>query len=103
MGRVPALRSGKPARLHAPHPDRPQDEEGDQEQEDEDLDCVQTRSIRVPVPRPPPQHIVTKPIDLSERSIACSSVVMSGAPVGRSGWPIAMAPPFTLTRSMSGL
>src|SRR3954463_5417358 len=92
-----------PRRLHAPHPDRPHDEEGDQEQEDKDLDCVQTRSISVPVPRPPPQHIVTKPIDLSERSISCSSVVIRRAPVEPSGWPMAIAPPLTLTRSMSGL
>src|SRR3954463_8527489 len=92
-----------PRRLHAPHPDRPHDDEGDQEQEDKDLDCVQTRSISVPVPRPPPQHIVTKPIDLSERSISCSSVVIRRAPVEPSGWPMAIAPPLTLTRSMSGL
>src|SRR3954453_6430180 len=92
-----------PPGLHAPHPDRPHDEEGDQEQEDKDLDCVQTRSISVPVPRPPPQHIVTKPIDLSERSSSCTSVVIRPAPVGPKGWPMAIAPPFTLTRSMSGL
>src|SRR5436189_5414260 len=71
--------------LHTPQPDRPPDEEGDQEQEDENLGCVQTRSISVPVPRPPPQHMVTKPIDLSERSISWSSVVISRAPVEPSG------------------
>src|SRR3954453_7146028 len=92
-----------PPGLHAPHPDRPHDDEGDQEQEDKDLDCVQTRSISVPVPRPPPQHIVTKPTCLSERSISCSSVVMRRAPVEPSGGPSAIAPPLTLTRFMSGL
>src|SRR4051795_2931864 len=99
----PLCGAENPAGLHASHPDRPQDEEGDQEQEDEDLDCVQTRSISVPVPRPPPQHIVTKPIDLSERSISCSSVVIRRAPVEPSGCPRAIAPPLTFTRSMSGL
>src|SRR6185436_10633292 len=101
--RVPAYLVGKPCGLQAsPHPDRPPNDEGDQEQEYEDLGCVQTRSISVPVPRPPPQHIVTKPTDLSERSSSWSSVVISRAPVEPSGWPIAMAPPFTFTRSMSG-
>ena len=57
----------------------------------------------MPVPRPPPQHIVTSPISLSERSSSCSSVVISRAPVEPSGWPSAIAPPLTLTRSMSGL
>src|SRR4051794_13174811 len=56
----------------------------------------------VPVPRPPPQHIVTRPMDLSERSSSCRSVVISRAPVEPSGWPRAIAPPFTLTLSMSG-
>ena len=46
---------------------------------------AQTRWIRVPVPRPPPQHMVTKPISLSERSSSCSSVVISRAPVEPSG------------------
>src|SRR5512133_2873307 len=79
---VPASQAGKPAWLQPPpHPERPHHDEGDQEQENENLDGVQTRSISVPVPRPPPQHIVTKPIDLSERSISCSSVVISRAPV----------------------
>src|SRR5690349_21908226 len=93
--RVPTCQVGKPAGLHAPHPDRPPNDEGDQEQEYENLGCVQTRSISVPVPRPPPQHIVTKPTDLSERSSSCSRVVIRRAPVEPSGWPIAMAPPIT--------
>src|SRR4051794_12471870 len=103
MDVYPLCGAENPAGLHAPYPDRPHNQEGDQEQEDEDLDCVQTRSISVPVPRPPPQHIVTKPIDLSERSISWSSVVIRRAPVEPSGWPSAIAPPFTFTRSMSGL
>src|SRR3954453_7118400 len=100
--RVPTYRGGKPSGLQAPQPGRPDDEQGDQEQEDDQLDCVQTRSIRVPVPRPPPQHIVTKPTDLSERSISCRSVVIRRAPVEPSGGPRAIAPPFTFTRSISG-
>ena len=43
--------------------------------------AAQTRWISVPVPRPPPQHIVTRPVSLSERSSSCSSVVISRAPV----------------------
>ena len=57
--------------------------------------------ISVAVPSPPPQHIVTRPSSLSERSSSCSSVVISRAPVEPSGWPSAIAPPFTLTRSGS--
>ena len=53
-------------------------------------------------PSPPPQHIVTRPTSLSERSSSCSSVVIRRAPVEPSGWPSAIAPPFTFTRSMSG-
>src|SRR6185437_7262794 len=63
---------------------------------------AQTLWIRVPVPSPPPQHIVTKPISLSERSSSCRSVVIRRAPVEPSGWPKAIAPPLTFTRSMSG-
>ena len=63
---------------------------------------AQTRWISVPVPSPPPQHIVTSPISLSERSSSCSSVVISRAPVDPSGCPSAIAPPLTFTRSMSG-
>ena len=44
-----------------------------------------TRWISVPVPRPPPQHMVTSPISLSERSSSWSSVVMRRAPVEPSG------------------
>src|SRR3954466_6480352 len=56
----------------------------------------------VPVPRPPPQHMVTRPVSASVRSISCSSVLSRRAPVEPSGWPRAIAPPLTLTRSMSG-
>ena len=47
--------------------------------------AAQTRWIRVAVPRPPPQHIVTNPISLSERSSSCSRVVIRRAPVDPSG------------------
>src|SRR4051795_10764763 len=99
----PLCGAENPAGLLATHPERPPNEEGDQEQEDDYLDCAQTRSISVPVPRPPPQHIVTNPTDLSERSISWRSVVIRRAPVEPSGCPSAIAPPLTLTRSMSGL
>ena len=33
------------------------------------------------MPRPPPQHMVTRPTFLSERSSSCSRVVISRAPV----------------------
>ena len=38
----------------------------------------------------------------SRRSSSCSAVVISRAPVLPTGWPSAIAPPLTLTRSGSG-
>src|SRR5439155_24806957 len=66
------------------------------------LERHQSRSRIVPVPRPPPQHMVTSPSSRSERSSSWRIVVTSRAPVEPTGWPSAIAPPLTLTRSMSG-
>ena len=60
-----------------------------------------TRSMIVAVPMPPPVHMVTSPVVRSRRSSSSSTVPMSIAPVAPIGWPRAMAPPLTLTRSGS--
>src|SRR3954465_15971418 len=59
-----------------------------------------TRWISVPVPRPPPQHIVTRPISLSERSTLLSTGGGGGgggggrvAASGRSGRVAEQCPP----------
>ena len=57
----------------------------------------------VPVAIAPPQHMVTSAVVPSVRSSSCSAVVSSRAPVEPTGWPSAMAPPLTFTRSKSGL
>ena len=46
--------------------------------------------------------MVTSPTSLSERSSSCRRVVINRAPVDPSGCPSAIAPPLTLTRSISG-
>src|SRR5690606_31488761 len=61
-----------------------------------------TRSMIVAVARAPPAHMVISAVDWSDRSSSCSAVVISRAPVAPTGWPSAMAPPLTLTRSRSG-
>ena len=60
-----------------------------------------TRSMIVAVPMPPPVHIVTRPVVRSRRSSSSRSVPISMAPVAPIGWPSAIAPPLTLTRSGS--
>ena len=55
------------------------------------------------VPSEPPQHMVTNASSLSVRSSSCSAVVIRRDPVEPTGWPSAIAPPFTFTRSRSGL
>ena len=50
-------------------------------------------------PMPPPTHIVTNPYRAFRRFISYRSVVVSLAPVHPRGWPSAMAPPLTLSRS----
>src|SRR6185312_9462115 len=60
------------------------------------------RSMMVPVDSAPPAHMVIRAVLLSVRSNSCRAVVISLLPVEPTGWPSAMAPPLTLTRSMSG-
>src|SRR5262249_6415388 len=59
----------------------------------------QTRSMIVAVPMPPPMHNVMRAAPLPVRSSSSSTVPRIIAPVAPSGWPIAMAPPLTLTLS----
>src|SRR6476659_1926736 len=51
---------------------------------------------------PPPSHMVWRPYRPPVRSSSLRSVTMSRAPDAPSGWPSAIAPPFTLTLLMSG-
>ena len=53
------------------------------------------------MPCPPPTHMVIRPVDLSWKSSELSIVFCSRAPVIPNGWPTAIAPPLTLSRSMS--
>src|SRR5262249_18731472 len=59
------------------------------------------RSNSVAIPCPPPMHIVANPYRACRVAIAWISVVAIRAPDAPSGWPIAIAPPFTFTRSGS--
>ena len=63
---------------------------------------TQIRSMMVPVDSAPPAHMVISAVLLSVRSSSCSAVVISRLPVQPTGWPSAIAPPLTLTVSMSG-
>ena len=49
----------------------------------------------------PPAHMVIRAVLASRRSSSCRAVVISRAPVLPTGWPSAIAPPLTLTRSAS--
>ena len=60
------------------------------------------RSMMVAVAIAPPAHMVISAVVASRRSSSCSAVVSSRAPVLPTGWPMAIAPPLTLTRSGSG-
>ena len=53
------------------------------------------------MPWPPPTHIVSRPNSLSRLCSPLSSVVVIRAPVEPNGWPNAIAPPCTLSRSRS--
>jgi hypothetical protein len=57
----------------------------------------------VPVPIDAPQHMVINAVVLSARSNSCSAVQIKRAPVEPTGWPSAIAPPFTFTLLMSAL
>src|SRR6185436_11224630 len=60
-------------------------------------------SMRIAAPCPPPTHRVARPSSLPRRLISRHKVSTSRAPVQPTGWPRAMAPPFTLVtlRSIS--
>jgi Kef-type K+ transport system membrane component KefB len=60
-------------------------------------------SHSVAMPWPTPMHMVAAARAAPRRRISCSSVVVILAPEQPSGWPIAIAPPFTLTSSGSSL
>ena len=53
------------------------------------------------MPCPTPMHMVAAARRAPRRRNSCSSVVVIRAPEQPSGWPIAMAPPLTFTRSGS--
>ena len=50
---------------------------------------------------PPPMHSVARPFLESRFCISCSSVTSTRAPDAPIGWPIAIAPPLTLTFDVS--
>jgi len=58
-----------------------------------------TRSMIVAAPMPEPMHNVARPVSRSERSISSNNVPRIIAPVAPNGWPMAIEPPFTFTRS----
>src|SRR6185437_4188941 len=62
-----------------------------------------TRSMIVAVPMPTPMQSVISAVERLRRSSSSSAVPRIMAPVAPSGWPIAMAPPLTLTLSASRL
>ena len=60
-----------------------------------------TRSYIVAIPCPAPMHMVARPNLAPLSIIVWISVVEMRAPLAPSGWPMAMAPPRTLTLFMS--
>jgi len=62
-------------------------------------ELAHTSSTIVAMPIPPPTHNVTRPTPRLRRSSSSMSDPISMAPVAPSGWPSAIAPPLTLTRS----
>ena len=63
--------------------------------------CAQSRATHMAMPMPPPMHSVARPFLASRLVISCSSVTSTRAPEAPIGWPSAIAPPFTLTLSVS--
>src|SRR5260370_1092490 len=63
----------------------------------------QAASQREAMPWPTPMHMVAAPRAVPRRCISCSKVVTIRAPEQPSGWPMAIAPPLTLTRPGSAL
>ena len=51
----------------------------------------------IAMPCPPPIHAAARPYLFFLRFNSYNSVMTSRVPVAPSGWPSAMAPPFTLT------
>src|SRR5690606_3546597 len=58
-------------------------------------------SMMVALAMPPPSHMVWSPNRPPVRSRTFRSVAISFAPEAPSGWPLAIAPPWTLTFDMS--
>src|SRR5258708_5818297 len=65
------------------------------------LPFVQSRAMHMAMPMPPPMHSVARPFLASRFCISCSSVTSTRAPEAPTGWPIAIAPPLTLTLAVS--
>src|SRR5262249_1840123 len=61
----------------------------------------QSRSTHMAMPMPPPMQSVARPFLASRFCISCNNVVRMRAPEAPIGWPMAMAPPFTLTLPVS--
>src|SRR6478735_5093847 len=57
--------------------------------------------MHIAMPMPPPMHSVARPFLASRFCISCSSVTSTRAPDAPTGWPIAIAPPLTLTLPVS--
>jgi hypothetical protein len=51
------------------------------------------------MPMPAPMHWVARPYLPPLRRSSCATVLTRRAPVAPSGWPMAIEPPLTLTRS----
>src|SRR5579864_7113438 len=60
---------------------------------------VDQRSTAIATALPPPRHSAAIPRFTSRRIISYISVTSTRAPLAPIGWPIATAPPFTLTFS----
>ena len=65
------------------------------------LHQIQSRSTHMAMPMPPPMHSVARPFLASRFCISCSSVTRTRAPEAPIGWPMAIAPPLTLTLAVS--
>src|SRR6266481_1323064 len=61
------------------------------------LPLVQSLAMHMAIPMPPPMHSVARPFLASRFCISCNSVTSTRAPEAPTGWPIAIAPPLTLT------
>src|SRR5262245_58595500 len=64
------------------------------------VNADQRSTVRA-MPMPPPMHSVARPRPASRFVISCSSVTRMRAPDAPIGWPIAIAPPLTLTMPVS--